>query len=60
MKFELNKHKIKMKKSAKLVTSLLLLCWAFISACSNCDDGDLDNNSNENRQTVVSDSTFVK
>ena len=48
-----------MKKSAKLITSLLLLSWAFISACSNCDDGDTEN-SNENRQTIATDSTYVK
>lgn len=48
-----------MKKPAKFIVLLLFLSWAFICACGNCDDGDADN-SNQNTQAIVTDSTYVK
>ncbi len=48
-----------MKNSMKLISSLLLLSWAFIASCSNCDDGSASD-SNQQKNNVVSDSTYVK
>lgn len=48
-----------MKNTAKLISSLLLLSWAFIASCSNCDDGTSSDSANQAKQTVAADSTFV-
>jgi len=47
-----------MKNNVKLVSSLLLLFWAFIVGCSNCDDGSPSDT--QERQNVVIDSTSTK
>ncbi|MEZ0006553.1 hypothetical protein ABH942_001923 [Flavobacterium sp. 28YEA47A] len=47
-----------MKNNAKLVSTLLLLFWAFMAGCSNCDDG--SSSDSQERQNVVIDSTYTK
>lgn len=47
-----------MKKSVKIISSLLVMSWAFIASCSNCDDGS-SSDTNQQKSTVT-DSTLVK